>query len=126
MPPTRSAHAYGEDVSFTTLPSIYSTTTPATNAGTGADVTGTGTGDWINPGYITADDTNYASVTLTGSTNFHYLEGTNYGFAIPANATINGILVTIGRYESGTRLWQFRCPRQRCQTDEGRCCYRQQ
>ncbi len=92
--------AYGEDVVFTTLPSSSTTTTPVTNARTGADVSGTGTGIWINPGNITAADSNSATVTLNGATS-HYLEGTNYGFTLPANATINGIQVTVGRYESG-------------------------
>ena len=92
--------AYGEDVVFTTLASSSSTTTPATNARTGADVSGTGTGIWLNPTNITAADSNYASVTLSSSTS-HYLQGSNYGFALPSNAAINGIQVTIGRYESG-------------------------
>ena len=90
---------YGDDVTFTTLPSATSTTTPATNARTGADASGTGTVAWLNPGYITAVDTNYATTTLSNQTS-HYLEGSNYGFAIPSNATINGIVVTIGRFES--------------------------
>ncbi len=95
--------SYGEDVSFTTLPSITGTTT-TTNARTGGNVIITGTADWVNPGYITADDTSYASASLTGSVlSSGYLEGTNYGFAIPADAVINGIVVTIGRHESGTR-----------------------
>jgi hypothetical protein len=95
---------YGEDVTFTTLPSTTGTTTPATNAGAGANVTVTGSADWANPGYIIADDTNYASATLTGSVlSSGYLEGTHYGFAIPADAVIDGIVVTIGRHESGTR-----------------------
>ena len=95
---------YGEDVTFTTLPSTTGTTTPATNPGTGANVTVTGAADWANPGYITADDTLYASATLTGSIlTSGYLEGTHYGFAIPADAVIDGIVVTIGRHESGTR-----------------------
>jgi parallel beta-helix repeat protein len=89
-----------DDVVFTTLPSSSTTTTPVTNARTGADVSGTGTGIWISPGNITAADTNYATVTLSGATS-HYLEGTNYGFSLPSNATINGIQVTIGRFESG-------------------------
>ncbi len=96
--------SYGEDVSFTTLPSITGITTPTTNAGTGGNVTITGTADWVNPGYITADDASYASASLTGSVlSSGYLEGTNYGFAIPADAVINGIVVTIGRHESGVR-----------------------
>ena len=96
--------SYGEDVSFTTLPSITGTTTPTTNARTGGNVTITGTADWVNPDYITADDTSYASASLSGSVlSSGYLEGTNYEFAIPAEAVINGIVVTVGRHESGIR-----------------------
>ncbi|MBW2709396.1 MAG: right-handed parallel beta-helix repeat-containing protein, partial [Deltaproteobacteria bacterium] len=91
---------YGSDVVFTTLPSSTSTTTSGTNAGTGTDVSGVGTASWLNPSFITANDTSYAQVTLSSATS-HYLEGTNYGFDIPANAIINGIEVTIGRFESG-------------------------
>ncbi len=95
---------YGEDVTFTTLPSTTGTTTPATNAGTGTNTTVVGSADWANPGFIIADDTSYASATLTGSIlSSGYLEGTDYGFAIPIDAAINGIVVTIGRHESGTR-----------------------
>ena len=32
----------------------------------------------------------------------HYLQGTNYGFDIPADATINGITVDINRYITST------------------------
>ncbi|MBI5944540.1 MAG: right-handed parallel beta-helix repeat-containing protein [Chloroflexi bacterium] len=96
--------SYGEDVTFTTLPSITGITTPSTNAGTGSNVTQAGTADWANPGFITADDTSYASATLSGSIlSSGYLEGTNYGFTIPENAVIQGIMVTIGRHESGIR-----------------------
>jgi len=95
--------SYGSDVSFTTLPSVTGTTTPATNAGTGANVSGTGTVDWANPTFITADDTSYASASLTGvNLTSKYLEGTQYGFAVPSNAFILGIVVTIGRYEGGS------------------------
>jgi len=74
------------------------------NAGTGSNVSGTGTIDWLNPGNISADDTNYATADLSGTNvvTSRYLEGTNYGFTIPAAATIDGIQVTIGRFESAT------------------------
>ncbi|MBK8821420.1 MAG: right-handed parallel beta-helix repeat-containing protein [Anaerolineales bacterium] len=99
---------YGEDVSFTTLPSTTGTTTPNTNPGTGINIPIAGSADWANPDYITADDNSYASVTLTGSVlQSGYLEGTNYGFDIPLDAAINGITVTIGRHESGTRVGYF-------------------
>ena len=91
--------SYGEDVTFTTYYNSSGTTTPATNARTGTNVTGVGTVAWSNFGNIVVDDTSYATVTLNSQTS-NYLEGTNYGFAIPDNATISGIVVTIGR--SGT------------------------
>jgi YDG domain/MBG domain (YGX type)/Bacterial Ig-like domain (group 3)/S-layer homology domain len=74
------------------------------NAGTGSNVTGTGTIDWQTPGNISADDTSYATADLTGTNvvTSRYLEGTNYAFAIPAAASIDGIQVTIGRFESAT------------------------
>jgi len=73
-------------------------TTPAVNAGAGTTITDVGTVPWENPQNITADDTSYATAALNNATS-NYLEGTNFGFAIPADATINGIEVTIGRFE---------------------------
>ena len=73
--------------------------TAANHAGTGTNVGGPGSEDWSNPGNITADDTSYATVGLSswfGSTS-EYLQGTNYGFNIPAGATIDGIQVSIMR-----------------------------
>ena len=87
--------SYGEDVTFTTA-SSFTITTPATNARTGANVTGAGSVAWSNPGNITTVGAPYATVALTAQTS-NYLEGSNYGFAIPANATINGIVLTIDR-----------------------------
>jgi hypothetical protein len=57
-----------------------------------------GTQVWQNPGYIAADDTLYATATLNKTGRYsHYLQATQYGFAIPADATINGITVVINR-----------------------------
>ena len=57
----------------------------------------------MTPNYITADDTNYAFATFPSvAATSHTLEGTNYGFALPANAVINGIVVTIGHYQNTT------------------------
>jgi hypothetical protein len=92
--------SYGADVTFTTYYTV-TTTTSAMNAGVGSNVTGVGTISWTNPGNITADDTSYATAALNNATSL-YLRGTSYGFAIPANATINGIVVTIGRFENAT------------------------
>ena len=92
--------AYGEDVTFTTYFAV-TTTTSATNTRTGTNVIGIGTVSWTNPGNIIADDTSYATAALSNATS-RYLAGTNYGFAIPTDATISGITVAIARFESAT------------------------
>ena len=100
---------YGDDVTFTTLPSATGTTTPVTNAGTGTNVrAGTGTADWANPGNITADDTSYASATLTGSVQPPIIWKAPI-MALPflPMQPLMGFQVTIGRHESGTRAGNF-------------------
>jgi len=72
------------------------------DAGTGANVTGTGTVAWTNPGNITTAGTPYATLSLNQNNITNYLQGSNYGFAIPAGATITGITVVINRQSSGT------------------------
>ena len=70
-------------------------------AGTGATMGGP-SGNWSNPGRITANDNSYTSVTSTSD----LLEGTDFGFTIPAGSIINGIELEIERYasnNSGTR-----------------------
>ena len=89
----------GELISASTCPS--KTTQKSLFAGSGADVPdGVGTITWSNASGLSADDNNYVSATTNGST--HYLQATNYNFGIPADATIDGILVTIGRYVDGS------------------------
>ncbi|MFN8454654.1 MAG: YDG domain-containing protein [Anaerolineae bacterium] len=70
------------------------------NAGTGSNVNGPGSVNWTNPGNVTADDTNYATANLGASATSEYLQATNYGFNIPASATIDGIQVAIMRQSS--------------------------
>jgi hypothetical protein len=70
------------------------------DASTGANVTGTGSVAWTNAANITGAGTAGMSIASGATTN--YLQGTNYGFALPANAIINGIEVTINRSSSGT------------------------
>ncbi|MFN8458290.1 MAG: hypothetical protein U0401_27170 [Anaerolineae bacterium] len=68
------------------------------NAGTGTSVSaGSGTSAWTNPGNITTVGSPYATVNLPSGGTTQYLQGTNYGFTIPAGATINGITVVINR-----------------------------
>lgn len=70
------------------------------NAGTGSNVNGPGTITWSNPGNMTTTGSPYATATLTTRATSEYLQGTNYGFTIPANATIDGISVSITRRSS--------------------------
>ncbi len=72
------------------------------NAGTGTDNNAVGTVAWGTPGNITVAGNPYATMSVPTSSTTHYLQGSNYGFAIPANATINGITVVINRQSSGS------------------------
>ena len=62
--------------------------------GTLADSDGTGTVVWSNSSNAGASDDAYAQAALLTSTS-RYLLATNFGFSIPAGATIDGILVEI-------------------------------
>ena len=73
------------------------------NAGTGINVAGVGTVAWTNPGNAITNNGVYATVTLSGpgTKTSNYLRTSNYNFStIPANATIAGITVLIGRFEN--------------------------
>lgn len=79
--------------------SANSEKTPSTVTGN----TGSGTEDWTSVSNITADD---GSVATTGANLANLevtkdLKATNYGFAIPTNATITGIEVIIDRRATG-------------------------
>ena len=66
-------------------------------AGTGADDASIGTLTWTDPSNATGSGTgDYATVVATtGSEYTHYLKMTNFGFAIPAGATIDGVQLQI-------------------------------
>lgn len=70
-------------------------------AGSGATSGGAGT-SWTNTTRITANDNSYTGTSnnLDNGDNSEGLNATNFGFAIPANAVITGVQVTIGRYAS--------------------------
>ena len=83
--------------------SLNAQTAGPNNPATGANVNTTGTVLWTNSGNITnTADLNYAAAVFSGSANSNYLQGSNYGFAIPSGAIINGIVVTINRRTSAT------------------------
>ena len=67
------------------------------NARTGTDSDEYGQTAWSNPGNITVADSPFATINLAHGKFSHYLVGTNYGFNIPEESTINGITVNIRR-----------------------------
>lgn len=87
---------------------LYSAGTPNSaniekTPGTVTGNTGTGTEVWSNPDNIKADDANVASTAnLSNDEVTKDLIATDYGFAIPGNATITGIEVIINRRATGT------------------------
>ncbi|WP_281321928.1 HYR domain-containing protein [Flavobacterium aestivum] len=86
----------------TVCPAGTPTSSGPNNAGAGADNAAVGTGIWTTPGNITTAGTPYATQNLASNATTHYLQGSNYGFAIPAGAVINGITVTINRQVATT------------------------
>ncbi|MFT3680741.1 MAG: Ig-like domain-containing protein [Ferruginibacter sp.] len=70
-------------------------------AGTGANGGGPDA-NWSNATRVSANDDSYTTVSGTGNSFSDPLEASSFGFLIPANATITGIQVSIGRYRSGT------------------------
>lgn len=86
-----SATVTGIQVDVVKRKVVSSVTTSATSAGTGANFASIGTNAWTNPGNITASDNTYATCATAGTTQG--LRASNFGFAIPATATILGVLV---------------------------------
>ena len=67
------------------------------SAGTGADSAAVGSAAWSNPGNVTAADAQNATASVGIGIDSHYLVATGFGFAIPAGATINGIVTEVKR-----------------------------
>lgn len=62
----------------------------------GANDTETGTQPWLTPGNITVEDGLLAQTgKVRADVYSNYLKGANFGFNIPATATINGIKLEI-------------------------------
>jgi len=70
--------------------------------GTMANDDTVGTKDWTNPDNAKVSDDSYAvcSFGFFKAGISHYLKATNFGFTIPAGATINGIKVEVELYSS--------------------------
>lgn len=71
--------------------------TGATFPGAAADLGAT----WTNINNIKVDDGAFATVSVLHGATSSTAQGTNFGFAIPATATINGILVEIKGFVTG-------------------------
>ena len=80
------------------------TTVGPNSPGTGANVTGQGTDAWSTPTNIYTANNSYATVSLAKNVISNYLRASNFGFSIPANATILGITVNIERKSSGAGM----------------------
>lgn len=90
---------------ISSLPCAIASTgvTGSTNSGTGVNNAAVGSIAWTNPGNITTSGTPYATIpTVAIATTTNYLQGSKYGFSIPANAIIDGITLVIRRQTSGT------------------------
>ncbi len=69
---------------------------PGAASGTGwSNVTSTALG---------GDDSSYAYNDISAQNSSGFLYASNFGFAIPAGATINGITVVIGKYGESTKI----------------------
>jgi hypothetical protein len=68
--------------------------------GTGANLTGIGSVAWSNPTNIYTSNNVYA--TTSGGTATNYLKATNFGFSVPSDAVIEGIVVSVERKSSAT------------------------
>lgn len=67
------------------------------SAGTGANMAGIGTLTWNNPGNVTDSDDTRTSVVLGTNGVSRWLKVTNFGFTLPVDAVVDGILVEIER-----------------------------
>ena len=72
------------------------------DAGIGTNVGGAGSVDWVEPSAISSPGSPYAVATLNKDNRYsNYLQGTNYSFNLPINATVTGIEVVINHMSSG-------------------------
>jgi hypothetical protein len=90
---TNGAHITGA----TTKVSVGTNVTISTAASTSVtDQAGAGTG-WTTSANIASSNNVYATNSIAGAGSSPNLDATSFGFAIPADATINGIVVNVER-----------------------------
>lgn len=73
------------------------------------DTSSTGTVPWLNPGNASGTDNGTLAIADLSSDNWHsdYLWMTNFGFSIPAGATIDGIVAEVKRQNTGGDTFDF-------------------
>lgn len=79
--------------------------TQTANSASCINLAGTGTVAWNNPANAVSSNGSYATASVD-ATATNYLHCTNYGFTIPAGATINGITVNVERRSSSAAAEQ--------------------
>jgi hypothetical protein len=86
---------FGDQVAY----AYNSTASGPRSPGTAVNDNSYGQGAWTDPEYVVSDDSQYATIVLAGATS-NYIKATNFGFSIPAAATINGIVVEVKKIET--------------------------
>lgn len=75
---------------------------PALGTTAGTTASSGGSTSWANPSRVTASDNSRATMTASGTaSNNAYLDVTNFGFSIPSDYEILGVMVEIERLRSG-------------------------
>jgi hypothetical protein len=82
---------------FFVIPNLALATSNESRFAGAASVSGDSGYAWNNSPNIFSDDNLYATSSIEKSNHSKILNATNFGFAIPLNATIDGIQVDIGR-----------------------------
>lgn len=76
-----------------------------TIAGTGANNADAGDRAWANPTRVNADDgSNSTTASQKSGNTSQYLHASSFGFAIPAGATIDGIVARVQRLASANSV----------------------
>lgn len=75
--------------------------TPAANSNCVQSDNPSGTVGWTNPGNAFSDNATYATASVDGTVT-EYIKCTNFGFTLPTNATVVGIVGGVERKSSST------------------------
>lgn len=88
-------YRYAFNESALPLPYIIDPSSGPNSPGTMADDATLSGNAWSNVNNATASDNTYATATIDMFSSTHYLKATNFGFAIPSGATIDGVVAAV-------------------------------